>query len=189
MKNPKIWRRVTLGVILLLAFGAGFQVLAPYHNPPAPAPPPPPSQPPNQEQNLSTSSAIILIATLTASQEVPTPSASTRATVIGAAVFHYHIASQTLSFSIAYKDLSGPLTFSHFHNGQSGVAGGVVQTICGTPGAPLISNCSTDTSGFLTGVWQVPQNLITTLLQGQLYVNIHTSLNGSGEIRGQVIPL
>jgi hypothetical protein len=130
---------------------------------------------------------VVLTATLTTTQEVPTPTVTT--TVIGAGVFVFDPATNTLSFTVAYRGLSGAATAAHFHNGAAGAAGPVVQTICGAPAPALLGPCPAGNSGLLTGTWTVPAPLVPTLLAGGLYVNIHTATNTAGEIRGQITPL
>jgi hypothetical protein len=66
----------------------------------------------------------------------------------------------------------------HQQTGDSSTSGGVVSGF--TPGP-------TGSSGYVIG-----QNTITTavrdaILAGKTYVNIHTAVNGSGEIRGQIL--
>ena len=152
-----------------------------------PQPPQPPQPPPTTTTQLS---LVVLTATVTATQEVPAPAVTTA--VVGAGVFVFDPTTNTLSFSIAYRGLSGGAIAAHFHNGAAGAAGPVVQTICGPPAqtpTPLLGACPAGTSGFLTGTWAVPATLVPTLLAGGLYVNVHTPLNSAGEIRGQITPL
>lgn len=69
-------------------------------------------------------------------------------------------------------------TAAHIHDGNIGVAGGVV--------VPLIQS--------VPGTWSVPATAapltdaqIARLQAGGYYVNIHTALNPGGEIRGQLV--
>ncbi|MCS7197472.1 MAG: CHRD domain-containing protein [Candidatus Bipolaricaulota bacterium] len=175
-------RRRTLSIagIGLFAVIAAVYVLGQY------GPPDPPSQPPPPRPAASADS-VVFTATMTTTQEVPAPTVNTR--VIGAGVFFFDPATNTLSFTIAYRGLSGGATAIHFHNGAPGVAGPVVQTICGAPAPALLGACPAGISGVLTGTWTVPAPLVPTLLAGGLYVNIHTAANPPGEIRGQINPL
>ena len=43
------------------------------------------------------------------------------------------------------------------------------------------------TSGHKTGVWNYPQSIESDLLKGKTYVNIFTTQNPNGEIRGQIL--
>lgn len=172
-------RRLTIAVIGLLAVVAAYVVGQYGGEPPAQQPPAPPTQQPT--------AGVVFTAVLTTTQEVPTPTVSTP--VIGAGVFYFDPATKTLSFTIAYRGLSGGATAAHFHSGAAGAAGPVSQTICGAPAPALLGACPAGTSGVLTGTWTVPDALVPTLLAGGLYVNIHTAANAPGEIRGQINPL
>lgn len=44
------------------------------------------------------------------------------------------------------------------------------------------------TAGYKTGIWNYPQSIESDLLRNRIYVNIYTSQNPNGEIRGQIIP-
>jgi len=167
-----------LGVGLLLSAGISQRVFAPYHNPPPPPPPPAPSQ--------TAASALVLTATLNTSQETEAPAAGTPETALGAAVFLFDPSTLSLKFAFAYSDLSGPALAAHFHNAPEGVSGPVLQTICGGPGE-LAGPCpATTNSGFLQGTWMVPADKVEALLNGQVYLNLHTDKNPAGEIRGQI---
>ena len=83
-----------------------------------------------------------------------------------------------LGFNISFSGLSGPVTGSHFHYGYPGVAGPVIKDI-----TPNVNGNN------ITGYWKevvTVDSLYNALLNGRLYVNIHTAANPSGEIRGQV---
>ena len=77
-------------------------------------------------------------------------------------------------YRITVAGLSSALTVSHFHKGAIGVSGGVAQGI-------------TFTDSTVSSVWSNISDLDLALLaKGGMYLNIHTSTNPSGEIRGQV---
>ncbi|HEX5112172.1 MAG TPA: CHRD domain-containing protein [Saprospiraceae bacterium] len=80
-----------------------------------------------------------------------------------------------LEYYIVYDQLSAPATASHFHQADPGVNGGVVLDI---------SAGITDYE--ITGSSTFTVNAFNTLLEGGYYINIHTSTNPSGEIRGQI---
>ena len=88
-----------------------------------------------------------------------------------------------LSFHLTIDALSGPFSAAHFHNGPAGQNGGVVRTITGD----FTGNTA---SGFWTADDSEPltEALIKELLAGNLYLNVHTSANPAGEIRGQIFP-
>lgn len=116
---------------------------------------------------------------LTGLQEAPTP-VITRATGTGA--FVLADGGTELTYQVTYANLSSSLSASHFHNAAAGTSGGVVR--------------NADFSGTNTsaGSWKssdatqpLTPTLLTELLGGRLYFNIHSSNFGGGEIRGQVV--
>jgi hypothetical protein len=91
-----------------------------------------------------------------------------------------------LRYEITYQGLSGTLSAGgHFHTGKPGIGGPVVRGIAAGGAAA---------SGTLSGVWKstdasqpLTAVLVESLLTGRVYVNLHTTAHGSGEIRGQVV--
>jgi hypothetical protein len=79
-----------------------------------------------------------------------------------------------LAWRLTFSGLSGPATAAHIHLGIQGQAGAVAITLCGP--------CSSTSRGSDT----VTQAQATALLHGSTYVNVHTTKNGNGEIRGQI---
>ena len=114
-------------------------------------------------------------ADLTGAQEVPP--VTTDGT--GEGEFTLNAAQTQLSFMVTASGLSGPVTAAHFHQGAVGVAGDIVQDIF----ADL-----EETGGNVTvmGTWDVNAEELAALLDGNIYVNLHTEANPGGEIRGQV---
>ncbi|HET9327627.1 MAG TPA: CHRD domain-containing protein, partial [Candidatus Eisenbacteria bacterium] len=90
-----------------------------------------------------------------------------------------------LFFRITMDGLTGPITGAHFHNAPIGVGGGVVR---GIVAGEFISPTT------MTGMWTPadPQPLtpamVTELMKGNLYFNVHTAANPAGESRGQIVP-
>ncbi len=125
----------------------------------------------------SAQAQIHFTAKLDGAQEVPP--VTTAATATGA--FTLNSTGTELSYHITFAGLSGALTNSHFHNGPAGVAAGVVRGI-------------TFTGNTASGVWKssdatqpLTPTLVSELLAGRIYVNLHTAANPGGEIRGQVL--
>ncbi len=112
-------------------------------------------------------------ATLTGDQE--NPAVTTSATGTGSFTF----TNAGLEFNLTVEGLT--FTAAHFHNGATGVNGGVVRTITND----FTGNTA---SGIWTSIDPEPltPELIAELLAGNLYINIHTAAFGGGEIRGQV---
>ncbi len=84
----------------------------------------------------------------------------------------------TLTWYVVYRNLKGPLTMAHIH-GPADVnsAAGVIVDLTPTPGA---------TQGVIRGSAVVGQTVKDALTQGRAYFNIHTTVHGGGEIRGQL---
>jgi hypothetical protein len=127
---------------------------------------------------------------LSASNEVPavTNSTGTGNTISGGIVLN----TDTLEFLITvgygsaagFTDLSGPATAMHIHSpAGTGTNAGVE--------IPLInynfSAANPAKGGVIYGTFLFPTNGVTNLLAGLDYVNIHTTLNPNGEIRGQLL--
>lgn len=116
-------------------------------------------------------------AKLTGAQEVP-PVATT---ATGTAAIRLNETRTALTYDITVNGLSGPITLAHFHRGAVGVAGPVVKTIT-----------ASFTGSTATGVWRdtdaepLTPALVAEIMAGNIYVNVHTALNGGGEIRGQL---
>jgi hypothetical protein len=118
---------------------------------------------------------IFFTANLDGSQE--NPAVTTTAT--GTGTFVLNADATELSYSITINGLTP--TAAHFHNAPAGTNGNVVKNLS------FINNHA-------TGVWKssdasqpFTDSLLSELLSGRLYVNVHTSANPGGEIRGQVM--
>lgn len=109
-------------------------------------------------------------AMLTGIQEIP-PRITT-ATGTGTFV----LTSAGLQYDVTVQNLSGSITSAHFHEGESGVAGGIVMPITFVGGRA---------TGTWTGMTDAHRN---ALLDRRIYVNVHTAQYPEGEIRGQVLP-
>lgn len=112
-------------------------------------------------------------ATLTGGAERPNP-VVTSATGSG----QLTLIGNQLIYNIAYSGLTAAATAAHIH-GPAGVdaAAGVLV------GFPNVSG----TSGTLSGVLTLNDATLAAVLAGQAYVNIHTSANPGGELRGQIV--
>ena len=84
----------------------------------------------------------------------------------------------TLTYTLTFTHLSGPATAAHIHGPAARhVAAGVLVGLCGP--------CTSPASGTVT----LTQAQIDQLNAGKTYVNVHTSKNPNGEIRGQINPV
>lgn len=128
---------------------------------------------------VSTLATETFFTTLTLTQEVPPPTIPVGATPGGSGTATLNTATKVLTGSFATTNVANVL-FAHIHDGDFGVAGPVVIPLAESPAG--------------SGIWVVPAGTILTDLQiarlrgGGYYVNIHTALNPSGEIRGQLFP-
>jgi hypothetical protein len=85
--------------------------------------------------------------------------------------------TKVLTYSVDYKDLTGPATAAHFHAGAPGANGPPVVPV---PAAAVASNP-------IKGTATLTDAQIAQFDSGQVYFNIHTAAHGPGEIRGQVM--
>jgi CHRD domain len=121
------------------------------------------------------SQAIGLTAALGTAKEVPKPT-GVRANAGG--TFSAGLTRQgsggTLAWKLTFRRMTGPAGAAHIHLGKPGVAGPVMVPLCG----PCRSG--------VRGTAKVKARVVTALLGGGAYVNVHTAKNAAGEIRGQV---
>jgi hypothetical protein len=106
---------------------------------------------------------------LTGDQETPQVATS----AFGDATFTVN-SNLTITYSVVATGLTG--TAAHIHTGAFGVGGGVLFALAGGP---------TKWSGTTAAMTRAQ---FATLQTDGLYVNVHTSANPNGEIRGQIVP-
>jgi len=110
------------------------------------------------------------VALLLGDQEVP-PVATA---AFGCATLEIDTCTNTLSYYITYGGLSSAESAAHIHGASlPGVNAGVLHPL--PAGNPKV------------GVWNYPQSREADLLEGRMYVNVHTAMHGGGEIRGQIV--
>lgn len=108
-------------------------------------------------------------------QEVPTPAGPGTAT--GMATVTVNAVTRAVTVTGSYTGLTSNQTAAHIHSGAFGVAGGVLVSLAGTGG----------TTGTFSGSGVFSSGQFNTFLAGDLYINLHTTTNGAGEIRGQIV--
>ncbi len=125
-------------------------------------------------------------ATLSGSNEVP----AVNSTATGTFTADLNETAGTLTWSLSVPSITNA-TAAHIHTGAAGTNGGIVVNLFAAPaGSPASSiNVSgtaraTDVIGTLAGNFA---GLVTALKAGTLYVNVHTTANPGGEIRGQIV--
>ena len=94
----------------------------------------------------------------------------------GALTATYDTASKKLTYTVSYKDLSGPAAAAHFHGpADAKTNAGVVVPVKEMSASPLKGEATlTDAQA-------------ADLQAGKWYFNVHTAANKGGEIRGQVM--
>jgi hypothetical protein len=136
------------------------------------------------------SNIVRFVAVLSGANETPAPGVLTGA--FANATVTLDLNTQTVTWNIDVFNLPTGTNNAHFHVGGAGLAGPTVVNI------PFPANISNDfnLSGSATAAnlnvradqgirsWE---DFIQSLLGGQTYLNIHTTTNAGGEIRGQVI--
>ncbi len=119
------------------------------------------------------------IAKMDSIQEIPAPTGLVPGKGTGS--FWLNAAGTAINYSVTVNGLSGTLNAGHFHNAAAGVAGGVVKTLT------FVNNNATGTWSSTDANQPLTDSLMSEFLNGRLYVNVHTTANGGGEIRGQVL--
>ncbi len=114
---------------------------------------------------------------INAEQEVPA------GTSVGKGISSIKISPtmDTIKIDVVFDGLTGAATGAHFHTGGVGVNG------------PVFFNLTPNLSGnritaLLNGA-NIPAMFIKNLIVGNFYLNLHTTANPDGEIRGQVYRL
>ena len=81
-----------------------------------------------------------------------------------------------LSWTVSYSGLTGPAVAAHYHGPAAmGENAGVLIPLAGDLSVPI------------TGEATLSQEVAAQLLDGLLYLNIHTGANPGGEIRGHLV--
>ena len=115
---------------------------------------------------------ITLKADLKGSNEVP-PNSSAGS---GTAQATLDTATKVLTWTIAYKDLSGPVVGAHFHGpSEPGKNAGIVVPFKTVEKSPIQGSAT------------LSDAQIADLLAGKWYANIHTAANPGGELRGNMV--
>ena len=110
-------------------------------------------------------------ASLSGKSEVPTNATAGTGSVIAS----YDPDSKKLTWKGSYSGLTGPATAAHFHGpAPEGKNAGVMVPI--SPNGPSFEGSAT-----------LNDAQAKALMDGDMYVNIHTATNKGGEIRGQLM--
>ena len=116
-------------------------------------------------------------ANLNGSQEVPPP---TSLTGTGTGTLVLDASNNTItSCSMTFSNLTGPAVAAHIHLAPPGEAGPIIVPLTLGAGGTSPATCTAGTA--------LTADQVTALLQGNLYFNVHTSANPTGEARGQIV--
>jgi hypothetical protein len=110
----------------------------------------------------------------------------------------------SMGFTVTAQGLSSNWTLAHIHLGDAGIPGGIIVDLATPDGGAVPPNA---TSGTITGTITGPKtairnptaplgdggfmtfdDLLILMQNGNTYVNVHTTANQGGEIRGQISP-
>jgi hypothetical protein len=111
-----------------------------------------------------------LTAFLTVNQSIPTPAGAS-----GSGKFTATVTGRTIRWRMTFNGMTGAVGAAHIHSALAGRA---------NP-APAVSLCGPCRSG-QPGRATVPAAVLRKILGGATYVNLHTTKNAGGEIRGQI---
>ena len=117
---------------------------------------------------------------LNARQEVPRPKGNAnRARGSFTATVTKTGTTGSIAWRLTFSKLTGRASAAHIHIGAAGRSGPVAVPLCGPCGSGVRKTATLQPS------------VLTALEAGRAYVNIHTSRNPAGEIRGQIraVPL
>jgi len=107
----------------------------------------------------------------------------TQVTSMGSGFATAALVGRELYFNLNYRDFGSTATQAHIHGpaDANGFAGVLVDL-----GGFTLGGFST--AGSLVGKATLPTATAGALVDGRTYFNIHTAINGGGEIRGQIVP-
>ena len=121
-----------------------------------------------------------------------TPSISTTAR----GSFRLTIDGSTMRYRLTFNDLTTPSLFAHIHFGRPDVAGGVAAFLCGGGSKPACPASGTVTGTIVPADIVGPTGqgiaagefaeLVRAMRNGATYVNVHSTMFPTGEIRGNI---
>ncbi len=114
---------------------------------------------------------LVITTRLSGANEVP--AVETNATGLATITFNEDMTQATLNATVS--NLSSAFTKAHIHEAPAG-----------ENGSSIINLTEEHIKSRMTKTFDIDKAFVAKLLTGQLYVNVHTENNGSGELRGQL---
>jgi hypothetical protein len=100
----------------------------------------------------------------------------------------FEVNGTTVAFKLQWEDLTTPAVAAHIHCGATGVAGplgvNLLNTTMGTDGT-VKGTFTAPNPGNACG-WVTLSDVLSAVLSGNTYVNVHSTMFPAGEIRGQL---
>ena len=133
-------------------------------------------------------------ASLNADQEVPAPTVPSDYAGTGTASVTINDDATAIDFNVSFEGLTGDGTalMAHIHYAQPGEAGPVMLWLTehgvtdGTYSSPLTGTLTEEHFAAVENGPQTFAEALDAIRNGSAYVNIHTTANPSGEIRGDL---
>jgi hypothetical protein len=112
--------------------------------------------------------------------------------------------SGSIEYTLRYSGLESVVTLAHIHFSQAATNGGIIVFLCtnlgdGPAGTQACPTGDGEISGVITAAEVLGSadqgldpgafdQLLQAMLDRATYVNVHTEVHGTGEIRGQITP-
>ncbi|HET9333648.1 MAG TPA: CHRD domain-containing protein [Gemmatimonadota bacterium] len=102
---------------------------------------------------------------------------------------------EEVRFFIDLEDITD-VTLAHIHVGDANTAGPIVVELFNAGGTPvsftdrdnLVDDTFTEADIVVAGGIETLEDLLDAMEAGNTYVNVHTTANPNGEVRGQLVP-
>jgi hypothetical protein len=115
------------------------------------------------------------------------PPVTTSATGLATFAVIVDVTGKRITYTLEATNITG-ITAAHIHSGAAGTSGPVVVTLFSTDPPTGSVNGQFATGNIraddVQGMWL--EELLNKMRDGTVYVNVHTTANPGGEIRGQV---